>query len=320
MSISGYRAAITAVLLLLTLRSAAAVQVILVPGWYSEWVHYARHRELLNRTFPAAEVEVFKWNSNRLWKNAKISASECAAVLAQKLKDSPERENTVLIGHSLGGRIVMECAVMLAAQQLKVKQIILIGCAGVPDAGKVAAVQKISRDAVINIFCLDDNMLKLYIGKENELPLGFSGFNSRMPHLRQFRMFIDESDVKLGKVTVIRAETLETVRETIAHLSMNYLQTLHDAVTGKLSECYLDYAAAEACAGEQQAAPDKIPGFRQVDTFDNWTLEKRTFKCRFRITAPSGRQFFYDDEQTAKSVFAGIKKYMSATIASKGKK
>lgn len=303
------------ILIIVVLLSAfvleAAVQVILVPGWYSEWVHYSRHREVLSQTFPGAGVEVFKWDSNRLWKNAKVSASESAVALAEKLRSSSARENTILIGHSLGGRIVIECAAALAAQNLKVKQVILIGCAGTVDDAKIAALQKFSSDAVINIFCPDDNMLKLYIGKEKELPLGFTGLKCRYPRFRQYRMAVDESDVKIGKVTVITGDTLEPVRETVAHLSVNYLQTLRDAVAGKNKEYYLDYAAVEAIAAKKQSAPDKIPGFRELASFDGWKLEKRSFKCRFRITAPSGRNFFYDDETTAGAVFAEIKRYIS---------
>ena len=49
--------------------------VIFIPGWFTEWINYSRHRKLLDELFPGAELQICRWDSNRLWKNAKISAA-----------------------------------------------------------------------------------------------------------------------------------------------------------------------------------------------------------------------------------------------------
>lgn len=298
--------------LLTALPLSAACRVIFIPGWYSEWIHYSKHMQQLEQCFPDTDAKVYKWNSNRIWKNAKVSASECAVALARELENSSDREEIILIGHSLGGRIVIDCAEKLSAQNLRVRQVILLGCAGTVDENKLAALQKFSIRPVINIFCLEDNMLKLYIGKENEIPLGFAGVARKQKNFKQFRLHAPDNDLKVGKVTIISADTLELARETAIHLSVNYLALLHQALNGSTAEYYLDYAALEAVAAEKSSAPDKIPGFRETDSFDGWSLEKRSWKSRFRITAPSGREFYYDNETAAAATFAQIKQCLMA--------
>ena len=82
----------------------------------------------------------------------------------------PEPEKITLIGHSLGGRIVLDLASVLAENGKKVDRLILLGTAGQMDEKDVANCRKVSVKPVINIFCPDDNMLKLYLYKEN-MPL-----------------------------------------------------------------------------------------------------------------------------------------------------
>ena len=127
--------------------------VIFIPGWFSEWINYSSHRKLLSQLFPGAELHIGKWNSNRLWKNAKSSASDAVKELAGQLDSAAAPERITLIGHSLGGRIIIDCAEQLASRKLKVKQIILLGTAGKITERKLNSLQNISSEPVINICC-----------------------------------------------------------------------------------------------------------------------------------------------------------------------
>ena len=279
-------------------------KVIFIPGWYTEWINYSKHHAMLNEMFPDAEIEIYKWDSNRLWNNAKISAKDAVQTLCSYLEACTDRSRVTLVGHSLGGRIVIESAVELAAKNLRIKQAILLGTAGDIDREKLAALQTCSQNAVINICCFNENMLKLYIRMENRLPLGFSGLPRPVRHFRQFRMVADE--LKVGNISLGAGKTLKPVRETIAHLALHYLKTLKTALNNNSAQYYVNYPALELIAANGSVKSDALPGFKEVEVFDGWILEKRKWKEVCRITAPSGRKFYYPDEKTARDNFSKI--------------
>ena len=288
--------------------AGAGESVIFVPGWYTEWINYSSHLALLKKMFPTAEIQVHKWDSNRLWKNAKISALEEVDEICTKIKKSASPGEVTLIGHSLGGGIAIKSAGKLAAENIRIKQIILLGTAANPGEKEFAVLKKVSALPVINIFCPDDNILKLYIRQEQEFPLGFCGIGRRMPHCLQFRMPVADGGIMLGKLTLPEGRNLETLRESAAHLAVNYLKYLQLALAGKCQEFYMDYAALEKIAAQDQVAPDKLPGFRTVAAFDSWELSERKLRQRFRITAPSGKSFYYADRSCAERNFNTIVK------------
>ena len=215
-----------------------AAEVFFIPGWYSEWIIYSKHTRTLETLFPQSKVNVCKWDSNRLWKNAKISAGEFAREFSSGLLTQKNTENVILIGHSLGGRIVLDTAAELAKQKRKVRRLILLGTAGRMSEADVKNCQQISILPVVNIYCPDDNLLKLYLHKEKHPPLGYAGLPEKIPHFQQYRMKVPDNDIKVGKVTVIKAETAEFFRETSAHLAKKYLQILAMALAGEIGEDY----------------------------------------------------------------------------------
>ncbi len=210
--------------------------VYFIPGWYSEWVIYKSHIRIMEELFPGSKIQICRWSSNRLWKNAKIHAGKFVEEFSEELLKHPEPEKITLIGHSLGGRIVLDLASVLAENGKKVDRLILLGTAGQMDEKDVANCRKVSVKPVINIFCPDDNMLKLYLYKEKYAPLGYSGVMEKLPHFRQYRMPVDETDIKIGKITLLKAESTEFIRETAAHLAKKYLQTLSGVFDGSISE------------------------------------------------------------------------------------
>ena len=310
-----------AVLLILStifiLPLSAKETVIFIPGWFTEWINYSRHRKVISELFPGAELQVYKWNSNRLWKNAKSSAAEAAESLTAKLISAKTPEQTILIGHSLGGRIILDSMAALAAKKIKVKQVILLGSAVNPDDKTLAFLQKVSSEPVINICCPEDNILKLYCQEEKEIPLGFAGIPHPVENFRQFRMTIPEKSLKIGKLTIIPADTLETPRQTAAHLAIYYLKTLQQSFSGEIPEYYLDYNTLKKIATRNNCQAEKISGFNEVEELDGWQLASHSRKNFYRITSPSGKHFYYTDKNTALSNFREIKHRISASLPQK---
>lgn len=291
---------------------AAAGEVVFIPGWYSQWINYSGHTEVLQQLFPGDTVKVRKWHSNRLWKNARESAGKVVTEITGEIAASSVPQEITLIGHSLGGRIVLDCASFLADKKISVRQIILLGTAGEMTAEDIDACRKVSRLPVINIFCPDDNMLKLYIRQEKSMPLGFAGLPVPQVHFKQYRLPVESEDIKLWDVNVIPGEAAEPFRETAAHLAKKYVAMLQKVICGSVTEeCYINFAELEKLAAVNAVVPDKWPGFKEIETFDNWVLARRKYRLRYRITTPGGKHFFFQDAASAEKNFAAIKKQLS---------
>ena len=297
----------------------AGETVIFIPGWFTEWINYSRHRKLLDELFPGAELQICRWDSNRLWKNAKISAADAVGTLTEMVLSHNKTENITLIGHSLGGRIILDSAAILSGKNIKVKQIVLLGSAAGTDVKKLAALRKISIEPVINICCPKDNILKLYCQEENEVPLGFAGLPHPIENFRQYRMEIPAKALKIGKLTILSSETLEPARHTAAHLAIYYLKTLHQAFSGEIPEYYLDYAALKKIAARNSCRIKSDPDFQSIETFEDWKLAVHTGKNLYRIISPSGKHFYYLDKRSAITNFREIKQRIHGIILQQGK-
>ncbi|MBR2625650.1 MAG: DUF726 domain-containing protein [Lentisphaeria bacterium] len=293
------------ILFLLTAVTLAAGEVYFIPGWYSEWKNYSSHRELIQEIFPQDTIYIRKWDSNRLWKNAKNEAADFAVKLAEEL-ESKDTSGITIIGHSLGGRIALDCAAVFARKNRQLRQIILLGAAGKISSEDIKNCQAVSRMPVINIFCVDDNMLKLFLNKEGVHPLGLAGLPHPEEHFLQYRMKVPDNHVKVFQIPVIHRSTAEPFRETAAHLSPHYLKRLQEAVKNPDAQKYIDLPALEEQTAVDAAAKDLYPGFFKIDEFDGWKLYKRKWPEKFRINSPTGRKFYFTSESTALARFAEV--------------
>lgn len=281
-------------------------EVFFIPGWYSQWVIYTKHVQQLEKVFPGEKITVCKWDSNRLWQNAKHSASAFVRKFALSLLQRDDTVDITLIGHSLGGRIVLDCAGILAENRKQVRQIILLGTAGKMSEADIRNCQQVSLLPVINICCFDDNMLKLFYRQEGFMPLGLAGLPRKHAHICQYRMEVPATELAISDMTILSRAGTEPFRETAAHLAAKYLLVLTDAVQGRLTEYYLDLPELEKIAAGSAVPNDFLPGFRVSAEIKGWKFARRRFPRRYRISSPAGKFFYYQSETDALRIWQYI--------------
>ena len=99
-----------------------------VPGW----MRTSEPEELAWKSF----LEVFsttknhfhQWDGNQLWPIAVKNADDEAVKLVDEIRRMPEkrRARLILVGHSLGGRIVARALAKLSLEGIKIKRGILL--------------------------------------------------------------------------------------------------------------------------------------------------------------------------------------------------
>ena len=151
---------------------------------------------VLNDIYPnAKEVKLKKWKSPKIktrnpdavlleiyptWKKAVEISEEYATELAKEIKSlSPkQRKRLILIGHSLGGRIVVRTAAILQKEKIQIKKIILAGSAINNDDRDIAATWTVSKETVENIINTQDGMLAVYNAIGEKHPALGTGYKS----------------------------------------------------------------------------------------------------------------------------------------------
>ena len=219
-----------------------AGEVVFIPGWNTEKISAERYYETeLAKVYPGERLIVLKWKADVNWseavKNAETFSPEVVKYIAGKT--APEQAELTLIGHSLGGRIVIKVAAELAKNKIPVKRIILLGAAVDCDVD-LSPVVSASNAPVINIFSENDAVLKhLYPKFQCKCPLGFCGAE-KLPDggLVEYRM----KCLDAGK------SPEQSLIDGLAwvHSAKNYLEELHLIVDGKRTPYRPKYDCSKA--------------------------------------------------------------------------
>ena len=160
--------------------------LILIGGWFSKTADYNEHLEITKRLYPKAAVETFSWEANGLWGESLRQADEIAPDELLNRLNVYSYQTTALIGHSLGGRIIVRA---LKRLQLPLDHVVLMGAAIDTDDPDIAAMVPKVRNNVFNFYNRADGVLRyLYQGSQQKEPLGLSGSSEEIPGLRNIRV------------------------------------------------------------------------------------------------------------------------------------
>ena len=109
-----------------------ATTVWYVPGWMRTDALRPELATCISNVFPEAKIAFKGWDGDRLvWPHAVDSADKTAWRLAFEAAMLPkdERENLVIVGHSLGARITVRVLARLGEHGLKVREGLLLAAA-----------------------------------------------------------------------------------------------------------------------------------------------------------------------------------------------
>ena len=109
-----------------------AMTVWYIPGWMRSHAAEDGVVASLAETFPGAEVAFKAWDGDNLfWPKAVENADAAVEGFVREIVALPpaERENLVIVGHSLGGRITARILARLDERSLKIGQAALLGAA-----------------------------------------------------------------------------------------------------------------------------------------------------------------------------------------------
>ena len=212
--------------LILALAVLPQDRILYVPGWHRCACGEDEALRFVATAFPEAEVSAYEWDGNCAWRKARGNADAAAERLADELIALPaeERERLTLVGHSLGGRIVVRALARLGRRGMKVHSADVMAAAIPCDDADIADFAAATVEPV-EIVCNEwDTMLKFGyrpFGGEKTAALGAVGVAAPFANCRV--SFVSPETVASAPVAGLWAK-VGLFRSLAAHYAPFYLE------------------------------------------------------------------------------------------------
>lgn len=168
-----------------------ATTVWYIPGWMRTNELRPELATCISKVFPAAKVEFKGWDGNRLvWPHAVDAAEKTSWRIAFEVAMLPkgERENLVIVGHSLGARITARVLARLGEHGLKVRQGLLLAAALPNDDADLAKMGAGSACSVVSVRNPKDVTLRYayrIAGGEDAVAFGAKGASAPLANVEE---------------------------------------------------------------------------------------------------------------------------------------
>ena len=264
-----------------------ATAVWYVPGWLRTQQMQAGVEAALTNAYPAASVSFWKWDGDTPWGEAVASADQAAARLARDVAalSDAERAELVLVGHSLGGRLVTRSLAQLAAQGKGVREAVLLAAA-IPQADEdLAKMGAASREPVLAVCNPRDVTLKYVYATFGGETAGAFGSGGSLAALSNVVERATPKDVTARvEIDQLWARS-QTLKDIANHHALFYLGELARLKKGGrpsdevlVPQEFLTIPHKVMDAGVWWDVVDATPG--------GWKLERHRVTRHFRILAP----------------------------------
>ena len=265
-----------------------ATTVWYVPGWMRTEKPREDVMTAMTNAFPGAKIEFKAWDGDRLvWPHAVESADKESWRFAFEAAMMPkeERENLVIVGHSLGGRIAARILARLAENGLKVRQASLMAAAipnEDPDLMKMGGGSELPVLAV----CNPDDVTLRYVyalaGGEKAVAFGANGTLERVENVKECVMPPDVTrqvkiDAEWGRV--------ELLKKVANHCELFYIEYLRRLLGGE--EASGSVMVPQTRTNVDFPVVDAGFWWDMVAETNGWKLERNKITGHARILDPN---------------------------------
>ena len=274
-------------LMFFTLRAAGDVWF--VPGWRTGFDDRIGCVYILRDNYPGKEIKVCSWDSLQPWRVTRTNAKEYANLLFAQITSLPAEklQDLILIGHSIGGDMVLDILSKLSADGKKIHSASLLGAAVPCDDPRINDALNAVRFEITNIYNPHDWVLKYLYPLDADVvaPLGYSGWAGSHP-----RFFEMECEAKRTGF--------------FNHFAYLYLYKL-----GEL----LDTLPQQVDVPQGEVNTEQIPAdgifWQDVEVCKKWKLQQH-YDGRARIIDPAGVRRANGSITVMRDAFNSVKKQL----------
>lgn len=259
--------------------------ILYVPGWRNKGISQKDQIKLLKKIYPLSKVIVKVWNSDEDFGMSKSKADKYAEFLATEIDSMSleKQQNIVLIGHSLGGRIVIKTLAYLKSRKVSIRRGIFLGAAIPDNAMEIESAITSTIEPCINVYYRNDYVLRhIYPSyKEGKFDaLGAYGYSKPFHgiHMLQYEKTSSKDDNKKQR------NLMKTKGNHSVKIYLSKLAEIEKTLPRSNSiDFYLE-------------RDSKWITFKK---FCNWKLERQTKTAFWRIVNAHNQIIFFGNERNA---------------------
>ncbi len=264
-----------------------ATTVWYIPGWMRTETPHEGVLECISNVFPEATIEFKAWDGNRLvWPHAVESADKESWRFAFEVATMPaeKRENLVIVGHSLGGRITARILARLAERGLKIRQGELLAAA-IPSTDPDLAKMGGGSALPVLALCNPDDIVLRYVyamaGGEDSVAFGANGALKTIENVRECvtpRDLTKQVEINAGWGKV---QALKDVRN---HSEFFYIDYLRRLLNGE--EASVEVMVPQALPTFEGRVTDSGLWWDTLAETNGWKLQRNKVTGHGRIIDP----------------------------------
>ena len=264
-----------------------ATTVWYIPGWMRTEKPHEGVLECISNAFPEAKIEFKAWDGDRLvWPHAVESADKEAWRFAFEAAMLPkeERENLVIVGHSLGGRITARILARLAEKGLKVRQGELLAAAipsNDPDLAKIGGGSMLPVLALCNPDDITLRYVYAIMGGEDAVAFGANGTLKPIANVKECVLPSEitkqvKIDRNWGKV--------QAIKDIANHSEFFYIEYLRRLLSGE--EASGEVMVQQALPTVEGEVMDSGLWWDTLAETNGWKLQRNKVTGHGRIINP----------------------------------
>ena len=261
-----------------------------VPGWMRTQTPEGGAWSSFTNVFSSSECAFWQWDGDELWQKAVRNADAAGRRLARDVRSLPagRRDSLVLVGHSLGGRVIARALADLGATCDRIAAAALLAPAipaNDPDVAKMGAGSKSPVILVVNPQDITLKYVYAAAGGESGQPLGANGTPAPVANVREFSVPSDITDT-----TAIHDAwgSNDTIKRIANHHASFYFAELGRILDGKPSK-NVQMVVPQGNVNIESKVVDAGVWWDVLDYSRGWKLERNILTGHCRILNPSKR-------------------------------
>ena len=285
-----------------------ATTVWYIPGWMRSQTPHAEVMDCVTNAFPGVTTVFKEWDGNRLvWPQAVESADKESWRIAFEIAmlTPAERENLVIVGHSLGGRITARVLARLAEHGIKVKQASLLAAA-IPstdgDLRKMGGGSSLPVLAVCNPKDVTLRYVYALAGGEKAVAFGANGTLEPIPNVREC---VTPSNITRQVEIDADWAKVQLLKDVANHHEIFYLDYLRRVLEGE--EATDAVMVPQAMPTLELPVTDAENWWELIEECKGWKLERNRITGHARILDPKKIRKAWGAMEDLKRSFAKVR-------------
>ncbi len=277
-------------------------EILFIPGFKSKNVPDDEYRSMLKSVFPDSAIEIMKWESNLSlldWPQAMKLAELSVKGVVEKIErmEAEKRDNLVLIGHSLGGRMAIRTLARLADKNMRIRRGIFLAAAIPDDDEDIEKAVQATNMPCINISNREDHVLRELYGVvgENDLEAHLKGALGAYGSLR-----------RLPSLSMLEIKVVNGTGNVTNHNAQYYF--------AELSRCISDTKLLTSVFPPMKVRRGSIENnaWETICQKDRWKLCSHGLTGQCKIESPWGSVVMMDDSNVIWPLYESLEEDLVA--------